>query len=366
MPGVRRVAIIGCGKPRASEGATGFGMAHQHWQGYEETGVCTLAAAADTNLDNARAFVEQYKPEAATYADYRQMLAEVKPDIVSICTWPSQHAPMVLAAIEAGAKAVHCEKPMAPSWGEAVGMHRAAATAGVQLTFNHQRRFLEPFWLARNLLRQGVIGEPVRMEASCPNLLDWGTHWLDIFFFYNNDLPVRWVMGQIDCRSENLVYGLPIENQGFCQAYWSNGVRGLLFTGDDNDIGCQNRLVGTHGYIEVHDTQPHVRYRGRREIAVRGIRTNEDLHAARGVHRAVADLVSCLEVAEEPALSSTRALRATELIFATYQSSRRRSRIDLPLDVDNSELDDLLRQGGDTLGRKEAAGAAGSTALQGV
>jgi 3-hydroxybutyrate dehydrogenase len=59
---------------------------------------------------------------------------------------------MVLDAASADVRAIHCEKPMAPTWGEAKAMHRAAAQKGVQLTFNHQRRFLEPFRLARRLL----------------------------------------------------------------------------------------------------------------------------------------------------------------------------------------------------------------------
>jgi len=30
-----RVGIIGCGRPLRTEGATGFGMAHSHAEGYE-------------------------------------------------------------------------------------------------------------------------------------------------------------------------------------------------------------------------------------------------------------------------------------------------------------------------------------------
>jgi len=37
-------------------------------------------------------------------------------------------------------------------------------------------------------------------------------------------------------------------------------------------------------------------------------------------------------------LSGRRALRATELSFATYESSRRRGRVDLPLLLDGSPL----------------------------
>ena len=44
-----RVGFIGAGRPWKSEGATGFGMAYQHADGYVRTGRCELAAVSDLN-----------------------------------------------------------------------------------------------------------------------------------------------------------------------------------------------------------------------------------------------------------------------------------------------------------------------------
>jgi UDP-N-acetylglucosamine 3-dehydrogenase len=340
-----RVAVIGCGKPRGQEGSTGFGMSHAHVHGFQETGVCALAAAADIVRENAEAFVAQYGGGAKPYTDYREMLREEKPDIVSICTWPHLHAPMVLDSVEAGVRAIHCEKPMAPTWGEARRMHQAAVDKGVQLTFNHQRRFLEPFRLARQMLQEGVIGDLVRLEGSCGDMIDWGTHWLDMFFFYNGETPARWVLGQIDSREEKKIFGLPVENQGICEVLWENGVRGVLFTGYDADIGCANRLVGTNGVIELHNQQPHVRALHVGEPAWRTYETAEGLHGAPAIDRGIADLVRCLETGEEPELSSHKAVRTTEVIFSVYESSRRRGRVDLPLEVEDSAFLSMLEAG---------------------
>src|SRR5437016_5819441 len=119
-----RVAVIGTGRPRTTEGATGFGMAHSHVRGYLETGRCELAAVADINQENAAAFVEKFGA-GAVYTDYREMLAKERPDTVSICTWPHLHEPMTRAAAESGARGIYCEKPMAPTWGESKRMHEA-------------------------------------------------------------------------------------------------------------------------------------------------------------------------------------------------------------------------------------------------
>ena len=87
-----RIGFIGAGRPWKSEGATGFGMAYQHADGYVATGQCTLTACADLSAENAQAFAEKYGIPR-TYSDYHKMLAEENLDIVSICTWPHLHAP---------------------------------------------------------------------------------------------------------------------------------------------------------------------------------------------------------------------------------------------------------------------------------
>jgi predicted dehydrogenase len=340
-----RVAVIGAGRPRAEDGSTGFGMAHAHAHGYAEAGTCDLVAVADIRRENAEAFAQRWNPRARLYADHGEMLAAEQPEIVSICTWPHLHAPMVLDCVGAGVRAIHCEKPMAPTWGEAKQMHRAAVSKGVQLTFNHQRRFLDSFRTARRLLQEGEVGALLRLEGSCPNMMDWGTHWLDMFCFFNEEMPAEWVLGQIDVRGESRVFGLLHESQAICQVMYRNGVRGLLFTGAgaDADIGCALRLIASEGLIELHNRQPHLRLLT--GSGLRAVETAEGLHGAVAVDRAVADLVRCLETGEEPELSSHRAIRSTEVIFATYESSRRRARIDLPLASEDSALLSMIEAG---------------------
>lgn len=49
------------------------------------------------------------------------------------------------------------------------------------------------------------------------------------------------------------------------------------------------------------------------------------------VGQGVLDVIDALKHGREPELSARRALRATEVLFATYESSHRGGRIDLPL-----------------------------------
>ena len=167
MPSQRyTAAIIGTGRPRGQEGSTGAAISRHHAYAYR-TNQCEVVALADIRAENAEAFKEeQGLPNARVYTDYATMLREVKPDVVSVCTWPHLHAEMVIACAEAGIRAVHCEKPMAPTFGEARRMHEAAVRAGMQLTFNHQRRFEEPYITCKRLIDEGSVGQLVQLQAA--------------------------------------------------------------------------------------------------------------------------------------------------------------------------------------------------------
>lgn len=327
-----RVGIIGCGRPWKSSGASGFGMAHFHARGYATAADTTIVALSDINVDNARAFQALYGGEHI-YTDYQQMLAQEHLDVVSICTWPHLHAPMVIAAAQAGVRAIHCEKPMAPSYAEALHMVDVCQTCGTQLTFNHQRRFALPFRTARDLLRAGSIGQLQRMEGTCDNLFDWGTHWFDIFNFYNDETAVTWVMGQVDWREGATIFGVPVEGQGLSFFTYENGVQGLLLTGQGTNRILQNRLIGSDGIIEVTLGANAIRVRGKEDANWRTVevtqKKSDSLEELVGL--GVLDLIDALKHGREPELSAQRALRASEVLFATYESSRLGGRIELPL-----------------------------------
>ncbi len=340
-----QVGIIGCGRP-------GRGQARSHAAGYKAAGA-QIVALSDIAEENARAFQGEHGDgNEAIYTDYHEMLAQEKLDIVSICTWPHLHAPMVIAAAGAGVRAIHCEKPVAPSYGEAKRMAQICQEKGVQLTFNHQRRFGEPFQRAKELLDAGEIGQLLRLEGACDNLFDWGTHWFDMMFFYNNEVPAQWVLAQMEWRGSRTIFGVPAEPMGLSQVQFENGVMGLLVTGQaQKSYGARNRLIGTDGIIEVGVTSPEsqgesptLRILNAKSGGWKEIPTSENIHADAAVSRGIADVLDALKNGRESQLSARRALQTSQVIMASYESSRRRGRVDLPLDVEESPLLAVLRE----------------------
>lgn len=343
MPRLRS-AIIGTGRPRRASGSTGFGIAQHHAQGYAAHPDVDLVAVADIKRENGEAFAAEHDVPNV-YESHEAMLEKESIDIVSVCLWTGLHAPIVCDVAERGVRAIHSEKPMAPTFGEARSMVDACEKHRVQLTFNHQRRFAPTFRKARELLRGGAIGDLRRMEGFCIDIFDWGTHWIDMMCFYNNEEDMEWVIAQVDSRKERLVFGVPVENQAIVDIQWQNGVNGILETGVSGR-GCANRLLGTDGIIEVGvDDGPALRVFGKSTNGWQDVDVEGGIHGGDPFVGAIAHVVDSLIAGSEPELSGRNALRTTEAIFAAYESSRRRARVDLPLDVDDSPFIEMYEQG---------------------
>ncbi|NOZ24119.1 MAG: DUF1080 domain-containing protein [Planctomycetes bacterium] len=322
-----RVGLIGCG-----------GRGRTHAVGYQQSDRVQMVACADPS-GTARQSMAKDFGIPNTYADYTEMLEKENLDIASMALWTGLHHDAVMACVDAKVRLINAEKPMAETYGDAKKMHEACERAGIMMTFSHQRRFGPTFSKARELLKDGAIGELIRMEGYCSNLFDWGTHWFDMMFFFNDDLPAEWVMGQIDIIEDRTVFGTPIETNGLSYIKWYNGVTGLLVTGDDHGSRCQNRLVGTEGMIEIGG--------GLRVFTSKGkgwetpeLKPSKLPGADTTLY--ILESIDCLLSGKESILSSRKALQATELIFATYESARRRARVHLPLDTEDSALLTML------------------------
>ena len=323
-------AIIGCGN-----------ISRIHADGYKGEPRCKLVALADIKREAAEKLAAEKGLSPAIYTDYRKMLRREKPDIVSVCLWPALHLQAVRDCVEAGVAAVHCEKPMAPTWGESLEL-AALAGNGTQLSFNHQRRFTRGLLQAKRLLDEGVFGALERMDLfPFANLLDVGTHLLDIAFMYNNECPVKWVVGQVDAREVRTWFGVPFEFMGVGFIRYENGVRGFIHAGDDKEMGTGLRLVGSKGFIELEWDGA---CRRAAVYADPGFRVPA-LEEPDPMPAVMGNIVDCLESGKEPEQRAERALRVAEVIFAIYESSRRRARIDLPLGPKDSAFLSMLKNG---------------------
>jgi predicted dehydrogenase len=115
-----------------------------------------VVAICDTNLERAQQAAAQFNVPNA-FADYRELLAHPEVDAVTIGVPNAFHAPVALAALEAG-KHVMCEKPLATSVADGEAMVAAAERAGRVLAINMSTRPRPEILAMRAAVQEGKLG----------------------------------------------------------------------------------------------------------------------------------------------------------------------------------------------------------------
>jgi predicted dehydrogenase len=116
-----------------------------------------LVGVADILEDRAQLVARTYGIPRA-YGDWRRMLADLRPDVVSVCSPNAYHKEQTIAAVKAGAH-VLCEKPVATSRADAEEMFRAADAAGRVLFVGQSARFTNRSRAAKEIVSAGRLGE---------------------------------------------------------------------------------------------------------------------------------------------------------------------------------------------------------------
>ena len=175
-----------------------------------------MVAFCDVIIERAEAAKAQYgTPDAKIYTDYRELLKDNPDiDIVHVLTPNKHHAPISIAALEAG-KHVLCEKPMAKTAAEAQAMLDAAKRTGKKLTIGYQNRQRKEIKFLKKVCDEGKLGDIYYAKALALRrrgvpcwgvfmnedeqgggpLIDIGTHSLDLTLWCMNNYEVHSVVG---------------------------------------------------------------------------------------------------------------------------------------------------------------------------
>ncbi|MFT4258941.1 Gfo/Idh/MocA family protein [Microbacterium sp.] len=153
-----RIGIIGTG-----------GIADAHISAYRAFGAeCEIVALADVIPGKAAQKAAAFGlSDAVAYDDPATMIARARLDVVSIATPPSTHAPLAIAALDAGIH-VLVEKPMAPSLEECDAMLAAQERSGRLLSVVAQNRFRDDLAALKAVVDSGLLGaiSHVRIDSA--------------------------------------------------------------------------------------------------------------------------------------------------------------------------------------------------------
>ncbi|HET7571435.1 MAG TPA: Gfo/Idh/MocA family oxidoreductase [Gaiellaceae bacterium] len=325
-----RAAVIGVGRAGdlPAERGGGFKIGYVHATNYRAHPEVELVAGADVNEENLAAWRQEFAVPGG-YADHRELLADARPELVSICTYVGLHARMLEDCARAGVGTIFCEKPFLAAPAELELVRGLLAETGVKVAVAHIRRYQPIFRRMRELVQAGAIGRPLLYSASLPgwDLSEWGTHWFDIFRFFNDDAPVEWVMGQARVREER-AYGHATEQHAVAYFSFAGGCKGLIDGGGDLAQPFPMILTGEDGELRLVDNETL------RIVDATGAR--EERFPIAGAWdamwgEAVDEVVAWARGGDEPTIGATNALQTAELNLAAYLSAVERDRVDLPL-----------------------------------
>ena len=293
------------------------------------------------------------------YADYREMLAKARPDIVVIAPRHiDQHRDMAMAAIEAGARGIYTEKPFCRTPAEADEIIAAADKRKVKIAVAHRNRYHPALPVVQQLVKDGGIGRV--LEIRCRGKEDARGGSLDLWVLGSHLLNLAAFFGGAPraCTAAVLQDGKPVTkadikdgpegvgplagNEVHARYEMESGVPVFfdsVANAGDKAAGFGLQLIGTKGIVDLRvDSQPLAQLlpgnpflpasepRTWTPISSAGAGKPEpiaDIKEQTSQHLLPAhDLIAAIREDRQPLCSATDGRLAVEMICAVFESHR--------------------------------------------
>jgi predicted dehydrogenase len=180
-------------------------MGMSHARAYKAIAGFEIAGLCSRNIETRSDLVTEF-PGVPLFSDYADALENLKPDAVSINTWPDTHAAYARMALEANCH-VFIEKPLADTVMNAQGIASLAKAKGKKLVIGYILR-VHPSWMKfveigrtlgkplvmRMNLNQQSSGAQWRVHKqlmkSISPIVDCGVHYVDVMCQVTGAMPV--------------------------------------------------------------------------------------------------------------------------------------------------------------------------------
>lgn len=159
-----KVLVVGCGNMGASHA-----RAYHKLDGFEIVGLVSRSPGSRNRVSDELGGLP-------TFGNFEEALAETKPDVVSINTYPDTHADYVRKSLAAGAH-IFVEKPLATTVEEAQEIADLAKAADKKVVVGYILR-VHPAWKKFIEMAQ-TLGKPLVMRMNMNQQSDgaqWATH----------------------------------------------------------------------------------------------------------------------------------------------------------------------------------------------
>jgi UDP-N-acetylglucosamine 3-dehydrogenase len=205
-------------------------MGANHARAYTELDTTELVGVADPNEETGRRLAARYRINS--YSDYRRMLDEERPDVLTVAVPTVLHAQVACDAMERGIH-VLIEKPLALTPEEGRKIVATAERCGVNAMVGHIERFNPAVIEIKKRLLREEIGRVLQVHARrlspLPDrindvgvVLDLASHDIDVIRYLLGS-PVRRVHAELQQRTDS-----SYEDLLSALLRFENGVIGVL------------------------------------------------------------------------------------------------------------------------------------------
>ena len=194
-------------------------------------------------------------PASALFADAREMVERLRPDLLVVATTAPAHAELVCLAAKNGARAILCEKPMAASLAECDRMIDACKASGTRLAVNHQMRFMEQYTVPRSIVQDGSFGglSSINVVAGNFGLANNGSHYFEMMRYVSGEMPAT-VTAWLSAESVPNPRGPQFEDRGGAvRLTTATGKRFYMDAGTDQGHGMHVTYAGRNGRLDVDE-----------------------------------------------------------------------------------------------------------------
>lgn len=134
-----------------------------HISSYKQISGCEVVAICDINEERLNYIGDKYGIDRR-FTHIGKLLQQSDIDAVDVCLHNNMHAPVSIAAMEAG-KDVYCEKPMAGSYADALAIYKAMERTGKRLHIQLAQLYTDESRAAKRLIDNGHLGDIYHMRS---------------------------------------------------------------------------------------------------------------------------------------------------------------------------------------------------------
>jgi predicted dehydrogenase len=172
------VGFIGCGGRAAAHLTSVQWLMTEGKMPLRVVAVCDLYRG---RLERMATQLQNQGIQVARYRDYRDLIADPKVDVVCISTPDHHHCDQAIAAVRAG-KDVYCEKPLSHwrQFDKTKVLAREVQRTGRVFQLGTQGMSDSAWRQMKQLIQDGLIGQPVLAECGYFRVGDWGERGMPI------------------------------------------------------------------------------------------------------------------------------------------------------------------------------------------